>query len=135
MSDTTSKPAWMLRSLLEIPEVLHAVLLSRDGLMQARTEEISKDEADTYAAAMSGLASLCQDPIFSGGAHNPWLETVIEFDSRYVFAVRAGAGAYLGVSTTAAVDLAAISRRMHELVGQIGHEMAVADRQGLGFHG
>ncbi|MET7656076.1 roadblock/LC7 domain-containing protein, partial [Streptomyces sp. NPDC005486] len=61
--------SWMLDSALEIPGALHAVLISADGLLMARTQDFDKDDADRVAAAMSGVQSLsrslaffCEDP-------------------------------------------------------------------------
>ena len=50
--------SWMLDSALELPEAQHAILVSADGLLMARSKEVGRDHADTVAAAMSGMQSL-----------------------------------------------------------------------------
>ncbi|MEU1259206.1 roadblock/LC7 domain-containing protein, partial [Streptomyces chartreusis] len=62
--------SWMLDSALEIPGALHAVLVSADGLLMARTKDLRRDSADTVAAAMSGVQSLSRSlGFFVDGEH------------------------------------------------------------------
>ncbi|MFD5240756.1 roadblock/LC7 domain-containing protein, partial [Streptomyces tendae] len=50
--------AWLLRQFAaETPGVLHAVLISRDGL-RLLDSDVGKDWADELSAAFSGIASL-----------------------------------------------------------------------------
>ncbi|CAL9341983.1 roadblock/LC7 domain-containing protein [Streptomyces sp. enrichment culture] len=125
--------SWMLDSALEIPGALHAVLISADGLLMARTQDFDKDDADRVAAAMSGVQSLsrtlaffCEDP-----GHN-WRQTLVEFDGGWVFLISAGEGAYLGVSASPEVDMADITFRMQQLVAQLGKRLTTPPRENLG---
>ncbi|TDT27546.1 putative regulator of Ras-like GTPase activity (Roadblock/LC7/MglB family) [Streptomyces sp. BK208] len=125
--------SWMLDSALEIPGALHAVLISADGLLMARTQDFDKDDADRVAAAMSGVQSLsrtlaffCEDP---GQA---WRQTLVEFDGGWVFLISAGEGAYLGVSASPEVDMADITFRMQQLVAQLGKRLTTPPRENLG---
>ncbi|MDQ0994031.1 roadblock/LC7 domain-containing protein [Streptomyces sp. V3I7] len=127
--------SWMLDSALEIPGALHAVLISADGLLMARTKDFDKDNADRVAAAMSGVQSLsrsigffCEDP------RQRWRQTLVEFDGGWVFLISAGEGAYLGVSASPDVDMADITFRMQQLVGQLGKALTAAPRENLGAH-
>ncbi|SHL60842.1 roadblock/LC7 domain-containing protein [Actinacidiphila paucisporea] len=113
--------SWMLDSALEVPGARHAILISADGLLMARSQEIMKDDADTVAAAMSGIQSLSRTMAgFCGGSHMQWRQTLVEFDGGWVFLIAAGAGAYLAVSSAPDVDMGAITFRMQQLVGQLG---------------
>ncbi|MEU6480324.1 roadblock/LC7 domain-containing protein [Streptomyces sp. NPDC047017] len=125
--------SWMLDSALEIPGALHAVLISADGLLMARTRDFGKDDADRVAAAMSGVQSLsrtlaffCEDPA------QRWRQTLVEFDGGWVFLISAGEGAYLGVSASPDVDMADITFRMQQLVAQLGKELTTPPRENLG---
>ncbi|HEY9372442.1 roadblock/LC7 domain-containing protein [Streptomyces sp.] len=125
--------SWMLDSALEIPGALHAVLISADGLLMARTKDFDKDNADRVAAAMSGVQSLsrslgffCEDP------QAGWRQTLVEFDGGWVFLISAGEGAYLGVSADPGVDMADITFRMQQLVGQLGKVLMTPPRENLG---
>lgn len=113
--------SWMLDSALEVPGARHAILISADGLLMARSQEIRKDDADTVAAAMSGIQSLSRTMAdFCGGSHMQWRQTLVEFDGGWVFLIAAGVGAYLAVSSAPDVDMGAITFRMQQLVGQLG---------------
>jgi predicted regulator of Ras-like GTPase activity (Roadblock/LC7/MglB family) len=125
--------SWMLDSALEIPGALHAVLISADGLLMARSNDYDKDNADRVAAAMSGVQSLsrslgffCEDP------RAQWRKTLVEFDGGWVFLISAGEGAYLGVSASPDVDMADITFRMQQLVGQLGKVLMTPPRENLG---
>ncbi|MFI9155215.1 roadblock/LC7 domain-containing protein [Streptomyces sp. NPDC053367] len=125
--------AWMLDSALEIPGALHAVLISADGLLMARTKDFDKDNADRVAAAMSGVQSLSRSlGFFCEGDHQQWRQTLVEFDGGWVFLISAGEGAYLGVSATPDVDMADITFRMQQLVGQLGKALTTPPRENLG---
>jgi predicted regulator of Ras-like GTPase activity (Roadblock/LC7/MglB family) len=128
--DANNKLGWMLDDALKMPETRHAILLSADGLLMAHSERIDRDEAERHAAGMSGLQSLARGSAeFCGDPETPWRQTVTEFDGGYVFLVAAGPGAYLAVSTTARVDMEAISFRLQELVQRLGKELTAPPRQ------
>ncbi|MFG2881440.1 roadblock/LC7 domain-containing protein [Streptomyces sp. NPDC048297] len=130
MSDDLS---WMLDSALEIPGALHAVLISADGLLMARTKEFERDDADRVAAAMSGVQSLSRSlAFFCGSADQQWRQTLVEFDGGWVFLISAGEGAYLGVSASPDVDMADITFRMQQLVGQLGKALMTPPRENMG---
>ncbi|MCY0939946.1 MULTISPECIES: roadblock/LC7 domain-containing protein [Streptomyces] len=125
--------SWMLDSALEIPGALHAVLVSADGLLMARTKDFDKDGADTVAAAMSGVQSLSRSlGFFIESGHLQWRQTLVEFDGGWVFLISAGEGAYLGVSASPDVDMQDITFRMQQLVGQLGKALTTPPRENLG---
>ncbi|MFD5320261.1 roadblock/LC7 domain-containing protein [Streptomyces sp. NPDC127098] len=126
--------SWMLESALEVPGARHAILVSADGLLMARSSEVNKDEADTIAAAMSGMQSLSRTVAgFSGDARMQWRQTVVEFDGGWVFLISAGEGAYLAVSASPQVDMADITFRMQQLVGQLGKVLTTPPRENTGI--
>lgn len=125
--------SWMLDSALEIPGALHAVLVSADGLLMARTKDFHKDNADTVAAAMSGVQSLSRSlGFFIESGQLQWRQTLVEFDGGWVFLISAGEGAYLGVSASPDVDMQDITFRMQQLVGQLGKALMTPPRENLG---
>ncbi|MEU9576971.1 roadblock/LC7 domain-containing protein [Streptomyces chilikensis] len=130
MNDNLS---WMLDSALEIPGALHAVLISADGLLMARTKEFQRDDADRVAAAMSGMQSLSRSlGFFCDEPDQLWRQTVVEFSGGWVFLISAGEGAYLGVSALPDVDMQDITFRMQQLVGRLGKELTSPARQDIG---
>ncbi|WP_340562142.1 roadblock/LC7 domain-containing protein [Streptomyces sp. GSL17-111] len=125
--------SWMLDSALEVPGARHAILVSADGLLMARSNEVDKDHADTVAAAMSGMQSLSRTVAsFCGTPHLRWRQTLVEFDGGWVFLISAGEGAYLAVSAAPDVDMADITFRMQQLVGQLGKAMSTPPRENTG---
>ncbi|RKN38950.1 roadblock/LC7 domain-containing protein [Streptomyces hoynatensis] len=126
--------SWMLESALEVPEARHAILVSADGLLMARSSEVDKDQADTIAAAMSGMQSLSRTVAgFGGEGAMQWRQTVVEFDGGWVFLISAGEGAYLAVSASPNVDMADITFRMQQLVGQLGKALTTPPRENTGI--
>ncbi|SEG88438.1 Predicted regulator of Ras-like GTPase activity, Roadblock/LC7/MglB family [Actinacidiphila yanglinensis] len=122
--------SWMLESALEVPGARHAILISADGLLMARSQGVRKDEADTVAAAMSGIQSLSRTMgAFCGSPEMVWRQTLVEFDGGWVFLISAGAGAYLAVSSAPDVDMAAITFRMQQLVSQLGKVLTAPPRE------
>ncbi|EKX60927.1 roadblock/LC7 domain-containing protein [Streptomyces ipomoeae] len=122
--------SWMLDSALEIPGALHAVLVSADGLLRARSKDVGKDDADKAAAAMSGMQSLSRSlAFFVDGSNLRWQQTLIEFDGGWIFLISAGDGAYLAVSASPDVDMADITFRMQQLVGQLGKVLTAPPRE------
>ncbi|MFJ4918653.1 roadblock/LC7 domain-containing protein [Streptomyces sp. NPDC088725] len=124
--------SWMLDSALEVPEARHAILVSADGLLMARSNEVGKDHADTIAAAMSGMQSLSRTVAdFCDGPSTRmlWRQTLVEFDGGWVFLISAGEGAYLAVSASPEVDMAEITFRMQQLVGQLGKALTSPPRE------
>ncbi|KUL49685.1 dynein regulation protein LC7 [Streptomyces sp. NRRL F-4489] len=126
--------SWMLDSALELPEAQHAILVSADGLLMARSKEVGRDHADTVAAAMSGMQSLSRTVADFCNATGPqmrpqWRQTLVEFDHGWVFLISAGEGAYLAVSASPDVDMAEITFRMQQLVGQLGKALTSPPRE------
>ncbi|MFV5994403.1 roadblock/LC7 domain-containing protein [Streptomyces sp. NPDC056231] len=125
--------SWMLDSALEVPEARHAILVSADGLLMARSKDVGKDHADTVAAAMSGMQSLSRTVAdFCGKPPSDrptWRQTLVEFEHGWVFLISAGEGAYLAVSASPEVDMAEITFRMQQLVGQLGKALTSPPRE------
>ncbi|QHC24191.1 roadblock/LC7 domain-containing protein [Streptomyces sp. GS7] len=126
--------SWMLDSALELPEAQHAILVSADGLLMARSKDVGRDHADTVAAAMSGMQSLSRTVADFCSATGPntrpqWRQTLVEFDHGWVFLISAGEGAYLAVSASPDVDMAEITFRMQQLVGQLGKALTSPPRE------
>ena len=124
---------WMLETTLQMPETLHAILLSADGLLMAHTKSIGRDDAERQAAAMSGLQALARTTSeFCGDAPTEWAQTITEFRCGYVILVAAGPGAYVAVSATEKVDMETVSFRLQELVQRLGKELTSPPRQDAG---
>jgi len=124
---------WMLSDLVTLPGVQHALLFTADGLVNSHSSGLTRDQADTYAAAVSGLQSLSRASaeFGAGDPHSAWRQTLVEFAGGYVLITAAGANAYLAVSCAATADLQVVSFRMHEVVARMGREMTSPPRTGV----
>ncbi|MFI9834668.1 roadblock/LC7 domain-containing protein [Streptomyces sp. NPDC051913] len=120
--------AWLLDSLIErIPETLHAIVLSEDGLLVAASEGLERADAEQLAAIASGVHSLALGTSrhFGGGRVQ---QTVIEMDDLFLFVTTAGGGARLAVLATSAVDVGVVGYEMTMLVRQVGQFLSAAPR-------
>ncbi|WP_433498539.1 roadblock/LC7 domain-containing protein [Sphaerimonospora sp. CA-214678] len=125
--------SWTLGDVLAVPETLHAILFTADGLLQAKSADVGTDDAEKHAAALAGLQSLSRSTAEFCLSETPgWRQTLVEFTDGYVFVVAAGPGAYLALSATHDADLEVVAHRMHELVGRLGRELSSPPRQGVG---
>jgi predicted regulator of Ras-like GTPase activity (Roadblock/LC7/MglB family) len=114
---------WMLDEVAGVRGVLHAVVLSADGLVRTHSAQTSKDDAERLAAACAGLKSIGQSLArqfgTSGGTAR---QVMVEFDGHggYLFVRGAGDGSHLAVITEHSVDPALIAQQMQAQVLKIG---------------
>ncbi|MEV6278995.1 roadblock/LC7 domain-containing protein [Nocardia sp. NPDC051832] len=122
-TDSSNKLGWLLEEL-SVPGVRFAVLLSEDGLRIAHSQGISRDNAERFSAAASGLRSLGKAlGEFCGGTGTGLRQNMTEYDDGMIFITAAGDGALLGVSTSNEADVSLVAHRMNELAGRVGHEL------------
>ncbi|WP_406274625.1 roadblock/LC7 domain-containing protein [Nocardia sp. NBC_00881] len=129
VTDSSNKLGWLLEDL-SIPGVRFSVLLSEDGLRIAHSSGISKDDAERFAAAASGLRSLGKAlGEFCGGANNGVRQNMTEYDQGMILITAAGEGALLGVATTTDIDVGLVAHRMNELASRVGRELGSQPRR------
>ncbi|MGJ3558351.1 roadblock/LC7 domain-containing protein [Streptomyces sp. INA 01156] len=124
--------SWVLNDVLEVRGARHAVLVSGDGLLLQRSDDISRDDAETNAAAMSSMQSLSRAVAGFVGGNGIWKQTLLEYDGGWIFLSAAGQGAYLAVSAAPDVDMEAVSFRMQKTVAALSKAMSVAPRENRG---
>ncbi|MFC4127678.1 roadblock/LC7 domain-containing protein [Nocardia rhizosphaerae] len=129
IADSSNRLAWLLDGLA-LDGVRFSVLLSDDGLRMAHSPGITRDEAERFAAAASGLRSLGKAlGEFCGAPGNAVRQNMTEYEDGMILITSAGAGTHLGVATTTDVDLALVAHRMNELAARVGRELGTAPRQ------
>lgn len=119
---------WLLDQMVdEVPEMLHAVLLSGDGLAIARSSGVERDDAEQLAAMASGLHSLATgvQQHFNGGQVQ---QTVVQSERRYVLIAEAGTGARVAVLASNTVDAGMMAYQAHTLVQKVGDYLSAAPR-------
>ena len=105
---------WLVSKFVdEVPSAAHAILVSADGLLMAKSFSLPDERAEQVAAVSSGMASLAVGAarLFEGGAV---LQTVIEMQNGYLLLMSVGDGSHLAVLTEDSAD-----------IGQVGYEMAL----------
>ncbi|QDY77088.1 roadblock/LC7 domain-containing protein [Streptomyces qinzhouensis] len=129
---------WMLRPLIEIPGVRHAVVVSEDGLrlghasaqrLRGPVGELSVAQAESLSAACAAMnmtgrstASL----LFGAGAGMRQL--MLESEHGFVLFSQAGVGAHLAVATGTDADVALVAQQMQLLVAKIGAHLSSQPR-------
>ncbi|GAA2047549.1 roadblock/LC7 domain-containing protein [Catenulispora yoronensis] len=128
-ADANNKLTWMLSSL-DIEGVRYSVLISGDGLRMAHSESITRDEADAFAAAVSGVQSLGKALAgLCGDQDNRLRQNLIEYDQALVLVTAAGQNAMLGVCAVPTADAGLIVHRMNDLASRLGNELGSENRR------
>lgn len=124
----THDQSWMLSDVADVPGVQHAVVLSADGLVRARTNDLGIDEADTLAAAAAGLQSLgvsLAGRFGEGGLK----QHMVEWKGGFLFLRGAGDGSRLAVITSNKVDPGVIASQMVLQVQRFGDHQGSPPRR------
>jgi predicted regulator of Ras-like GTPase activity (Roadblock/LC7/MglB family) len=120
---------WLVTNLVErVPDAVHAVAVSSDGLLLARSADFPRERAEQLAAITSGLASLTEGAsrIFDGG---PVEQAVVEMDRGVLVVISISDGASLAVLATT-VDLGLVAYEMTLLAERMGRVLTPATRGG-----
>ena len=116
---TPVDPAELLDALVhQVDGVLHAIVLSSDGLLVATSGGLVRDDAEHLAAVASGLNGLAR----GAGRHlgdGTVLRTVIELDSGFLFVTAAGTGACLAVLAAPHIDVGLVAYETDRLVVRV----------------
>ena len=124
---------WLVTSFTtRVPDVAHAVVVSADGVLLARSEEIPPAFAEQLALITCGLASLMQGAarIFEAGSPT---RALVEMDGGLMLVKVISDGSSLAVLAALECDTDLISYEMTLLVEAVGEALTPAARaqQGL----
>ncbi|MFI1189754.1 roadblock/LC7 domain-containing protein [Streptomyces californicus] len=99
----THSVAWFLDRLAKEEGVLHALLVTADGLTVASSENLERDVADRTAAATSSLLSLASSlgEFVEVPAGTSVHKVVIDLPDQCIFVFRAGANTVLALAVAA----------------------------------
>jgi predicted regulator of Ras-like GTPase activity (Roadblock/LC7/MglB family) len=124
--------SWLLDSLLQrMSDIRQAVVLSRDGLVMAAADGISREDGDHLAALAAGLQGLARGAMEHCGASEV-RQTIIELDSAFLFVMAAGEGTCLAVVSSADANVGVIAYEMAMMVRRMGKYLGTRPR--LGAH-
>jgi predicted regulator of Ras-like GTPase activity (Roadblock/LC7/MglB family) len=117
----------MLDSLVDIPDVVYAGVLSTDGLIIQKSTSLHQDAAELLAAGASSLHSVAggMSRHFDSG---PVQQVIIEYRDQTLFVAAAGQNARLAVLCEQTVDMGTVAYEMSRLVTRIGEYLGAEVR-------
>lgn len=127
-TDTTGQLSWLLDNLVsQVEHVQQALILSRDGLVVAASQGLTREDGEHLSALAAGVQSLAQGTgrHFRGGNVR---QTIIEMEFAFLFVVAAGQGTCLAVLTSAEPNAGLIAYEMAMLVRRMGKYLASEPR-------
>ena len=125
---TAGQLSWLLDNLAgRVEHVRQAVILSRDGLVVAMSQNMSREDGDHLSALAAGVQSLARGAgqHFSGGEVR---QTVIEMESAFLFVMAAGQGTCLAVVASADANVGVMAYEMAMLVRRMGRHLTAGAR-------
>jgi predicted regulator of Ras-like GTPase activity (Roadblock/LC7/MglB family) len=126
--DAGAQLSWLLDNLLQRVDHLHqAVVLSRDGLVMAAAQSVSREDGDHLAAMAAGLQGLARGAMEYCGAREV-RQTIIEMDSAFLFVMAAGEGSCLAVISSADANVGVIAYEMAMMVRRMGKYLVAGPR-------
>ncbi|MER5600215.1 roadblock/LC7 domain-containing protein [Streptomyces adustus] len=130
-SRDTGDMAWVLEPILQVPHVVAAVLLTRDGLVKGYTDALSRPSAERVAAITSTVQGACRTAAaaFADRDRAEVRQVVIESDHGYVLIVPTDHGTCVAAYGDPEARLDLLGHRVHSQVARLGEKtMAAAPR-------
>jgi uncharacterized protein len=119
---------WLLDNLVSrVANVRQALVLSRDGLVVAMSQTMSREEGDQLSALAAGVYSLARGTGQQVGGGEV-RQTIIELETAFLFVMAAGQGTCLAVLASADANLGVMAYEMTMLVRRMGTFLTAAPR-------
>ena len=119
---------WLLDNLVsQVANVREALILSRDGLVVAKSSNMSREQGDRLSALAAGVQSLARGAGQQVGGGEV-RQIVIEMDSAFMFVMAAGQGTCLAVLASAEANVGVMAYEMAMLVRRMGMHLTAAPR-------
>jgi uncharacterized protein len=128
VNSQTQDLSWLVTDFTErVPAVVHAAVVSSDGVPLAASDEIPPDRLDQLSAITSGLISLAQGTalMFDGGGVT---QTLVTMAQGVLMIVAISGGASLAVLSVIDADLDQVAYEMTVLAEQAGSALTPAAR-------
>jgi len=120
LTDTTGELSWLLDNLVnQVEHIQQALILSRDGLVVAASQGLTRQDGEHLSALAAGVQSLARGAgeHFHGGEVR---QTIIEMEFAFLFVIAAGKGTCLAVLTSADPNVGVVAYEMAMLVRRMG---------------
>ena len=125
---TAEELGWLLDNLVSrVANVRQALVLSRDGLAVAKSQNMSREEGDRLSALAAGVQSLARGAGQQVGGGEV-RQIVIEMDSAFMFVMAAGEGTCLAVLASAEANLGVMAYEMAMLARRMGVHLTATPR-------
>jgi len=123
--DVAGPLSWLLVGQVE--DVLQALILSRDGLVVATSQNMTRADGDHLSALAAGVQSLGRGAAnhFGGGEVR---QTIIEMESAFLFVMAAGQGTCLALLSSASANVGVMAYEMAMLVRRMGKHLSAPPR-------
>ncbi|MFE6866869.1 roadblock/LC7 domain-containing protein [Kitasatospora sp. NPDC057692] len=123
--------AWVLTPLLELPGVVHAVIATGDGLVEAASDGLARASAERVAAMTATVhaAARAFTTAFTDVEQPRLAQTVVESDLGFAVVVPAGVNTSLAVFTTPEAQLGNVAYQMQVQVAALGRALASPARR------
>lgn len=122
---------WLISGFTErVAGVVHAVVVSSDGLLVAASDRLPRDSADQLAAVTSSLVSVIKSAarIFDG---DDVRQTVVEMGRGYLLVMSIRDGSILATLAASEADVGVVGYEMAKLAKQAGEVLTPAFRAEL----
>jgi predicted regulator of Ras-like GTPase activity (Roadblock/LC7/MglB family) len=120
MSTEAANMTFLVRNFAErVPGVRDATIVSADGLLLAMSAGMTRESADRFAAAASGLIGLAHGAAapFGGGRVT---EVIIEMEYGFIFVTGISDGSSMAVMAEGSCDVGLVGYEMARLVERCG---------------
>jgi predicted regulator of Ras-like GTPase activity (Roadblock/LC7/MglB family) len=126
--NTGEQLGWLLDNLVSrVVNVNQALVLSRDGLVVAKSRGMSQEQADHLSALAAGVHSLARGTGQQVGGGEV-RQTIVEMESAFLFVMAAGRGTCLAVLAAAGANLGVMAYEMAMLVRRMGTHLTAVPR-------
>jgi predicted regulator of Ras-like GTPase activity (Roadblock/LC7/MglB family) len=128
LTDATGQLSWLLDNLVnQVQHIEQALVLSRDGLVVAASQGLTKEDGEHLSALAAGVQSLARGTgqHFHGGEVR---QTIIEMEFAFLFVSAAGKGTCLAVLTSADPNAGIVAYEMAMLVRRMGRYLGSESR-------
>lgn len=128
MKNTADQLGWLLDNLVSrVANVSQALVLSRDGLVVAKSRDMSTEQADLLSALAAGVHSLARGTGQQVGGGQV-RQTIIEMETAFLFVMAAGRGTCLAVLAQSGANLGVMAYEMGMLVRRMGTHLTAEPR-------
>jgi hypothetical protein len=129
MDDQDQDLSWLITDFkTRVVDVVHAIVVSADGLPLAVSDTIRPDGVTKLCAITSGLAGLADGAarMFDGGVV---AQSLVEMDRGYMLVRAIGGGSHLAVLANLDCDMEVVVYEIGLLAEAVGHVLTPAPRR------